>query len=219
MPKQQNSIKDFGETLLPLQEILLHLCDLLSYNHLLMKKVLPILKNDPWLKPYADIINGRHEDVIRKEMELTGGNGSLDDFANAYNFFGLHRTPNGWVLREWAPNATKIFLIGTFNNWQETDEYALTRIDNGAWEICLDADRLKHGDLYKLHIHWDGGDGERVPAYATRVVQDENTYIFSAQVWAPEKPYKFKVKKFKPCTSPLLIYECHIGMALSLIHI
>lgn len=178
-----------------------------------MKKVLPILKNDPWLKPYADIINGRHEDVIRKEKELTGENCSLDDFANAYNYFGLHRTKTGWVLREWAPNATQIFLIGTFNDWKEVPEYAMTSIDNGAWEIVLDADRLKHGDLYKLHIHWDGGDGERVPAYATRVVQDEQTYIFSAQVWAPKKPYKFKVKNFKPNTAPLLIYECHIGMA------
>lgn len=178
-----------------------------------MKKVLPILKNDPWLKPYADIINGRHEDVIRKEKELTGENCSLDDFANAYNYFGLHRTKTGWVLREWAPNATQIFLIGTFNDWKEVPEYAMTSIDNGAWEIVLDADRLKHGDLYKLHIHWNGGDGERVPAYATRVVQDEQTYIFSAQVWAPKKPYKFKVKNFKPNTAPLLIYECHIGMA------
>ena len=45
------------------------------------------------------------------------------------------------------------------------------------------------------------------------MVQDEQTKIFSAQVWAPEKPYKFKKKTFKPATNPLLIYECHIGMA------
>ncbi|MBP5318449.1 MAG: alpha amylase C-terminal domain-containing protein, partial [Paludibacteraceae bacterium] len=48
---------------------------------------------------------------------------------------------------------------------------------------------------------------------ATRVVQDEKTYIFSAQVWSPEETYEFKVKKFVPTTRPLLIYECHIGMA------
>ena len=44
-------------------------------------------------------------------------------------------------------------------------------------------------------------------------MQDPETKIFSAQVWDPENPYKFKIKKFKPNTSPLLIYECHIGMA------
>ena len=62
-------------------------------------------------------------------------------------------------------------------------------------------------------VHWDGGCGERIPAWTTRVVQDEQTKIFSAQVWAPEKPYKMKKRSFKPSTDPLLIYECHIGMA------
>jgi 1,4-alpha-glucan branching enzyme len=67
--------------------------------------------------------------------------------------------------------------------------------------------------LYKLRVHWNGGEGERIPAWTNRVVQDDVTKIFSAQVWAPEKEYKWKVKKYKPNTSPLLIYECHIGMA------
>ena len=47
------------------------------------KKLLPIVKNDPWLEPYADIIEGRHQDVVRKEAELTNnGAMTLPDFAN-----------------------------------------------------------------------------------------------------------------------------------------
>ena len=178
------------------------------------KAVLPLIKDDPWLEPFADAINGRHQDFLNKEKELTAGLKSLDEFANAYNYYGLHRNADGsWVFREWAPNATAIYLVGQFNGWAEDKEYALTRLDNGNWEITLDKGMLHHGDLYKLHIHWNGGMGERIPAYATRVVQDDNTHIFSAQVWAPEQPYEFQVKNFKPNTSPLLIYECHIGMA------
>lgn len=181
-----------------------------------MKKVLPIIKNDPWLKPYADIIEGRHQDVIRKEAELTNdGKCSLSDFANAHRFFGLHTASRGWVFREWAPNATRIFLIGTFNDWTEREDYEMKRSDNGVWEIKLPKSAIKHGDLYKLKIYWDGGCGERIPAYANRVVQDEKSYIFSAQVWNPAKPYKFQNEEFKPNTAPLLIYECHIGMAQS----
>jgi len=175
------------------------------------KKVLPIIKNDPWLEPFAEAINGRHEDAIRKEHELVGENGSLSDFANAHNYFGLHRTADGWVFREWAPNATAIYLSGTFNDWGEYEGYALEKKENGIWEISLDADQLKHGDLYKLRMHWNGGQGERIPAYATRVVQDTETKIFSAQVW-DASPYVFHIKKFKPNVQPLLIYECHIGM-------
>ena len=72
---------------------------------------------------------------------------------------------------------------------------------------------MHHGDLYKLHVYWEGGQGERIPSYATRVVQDEQTKIFSAQVWAPKEAYHFKTTNFKPNKNPLLIYECHIGMA------
>lgn len=176
-------------------------------------KSLPILKNDPWLEPFADAIIGRHEDAVRKEMELVADTGSLSDFANAHKYFGLHHTASGWVFREWAPNATDIVLIGDFSDWQELVKYRLKRLDNGVWEIHLKEKDLKHGDLYKMMVHWDDGMGERIPAYATRVVQDEKSAIFSAQVWSPEEPYKWKSRRFSPKTSPLLIYECHIGMA------
>ena len=177
-----------------------------------MKRKLQILKNDPWLEPFRSAIEGRHEDALRKERELTGGESTLNDFANGHHFFGLHRTADGWIFREWAPNATDIFLIGTFNNWTQSDAFRLGRRDNGVWEISLPADAIHHGDLYKLHIYWEGGNGERIPSYATRVVQDEVSYIFSAQVWAPEEQYKFNDEGFVPNTAPLLIYECHIGM-------
>lgn len=48
------------------------------------KKVLPIVKNDPWLEPYADAINGRHEDVLRKQIELVGADGSLSEIGRAH---------------------------------------------------------------------------------------------------------------------------------------
>ncbi len=175
---------------------------------------LKIVKNDEWLQPYEQAIQGRHDHALYKANELTGGKGKLSDFADGHLYFGLHRTARQWVLREWAPNATAIYLTGTFNDWQEQPEYAFSRIpgtDN--WELKLPAKALHHLDLYKLSVHWDGGQGERVPAWAWRVVQDEQTKIFSAQVWAPEKAYEWKKKTFRPQKSPLLIYECHIGMS------
>ena len=179
-----------------------------------MEKTLNLIKNDPWLEPFAGAITGRHQHVLDKEAELTNkGKQTLSDFASGYLYFGLHRTDKGWTFREWAPNATHIYMVGTFNNWEEKAAYKLKKLKNGNWEINLPADAIHHGDLYKLNVYWEGGQGERIPAWATRVVQDEQTKIFSAQVWAPEKPYKFKKKTFKPDTNPLLIYECHIGMA------
>ena len=175
---------------------------------------LKIVKNDPWLEPFEGAIQGRHDHVLRKLHELTAGKKPLSEFADGHLYFGLHKTEKGWVIREWAPNATAIYLIGDFNGWQENEKYAFKRLKNsGNWELKLPAKALKHQDLYKLKVHWDGGEGERIPAWCRRVVQDDDTKIFSAQVWAPEQEYVFKKKTFKPNTSPLLIYECHIGMS------
>lgn len=176
--------------------------------------MLDIIKKDPWLTPFRQRIEERRNHFLRKEQELTqNGKIGLSDFATGYLYFGLHKTDAGWVFREWAPNATEIYLIGTFNNWQREEAYRLTRVENGVWEIRIPLDSIRHLDLYKLFVCWEGGSGERIPAWCRRVVQDAQTHIFSAQVWEPDNPYVFRITDFKPDTSPLLIYECHVGMA------
>lgn len=175
-------------------------------------KVLNLVKRDALLEPYAEAIAARYNYAAQKEKQLAG-DGTLSDFANGHMYFGLHKTKNGWVFREFAPNATEIYLIGDFNNWQQAPEYQLQNIGDGVWQIELPAKAMRHGDLYKLMMHWQYDFAERIPAWTQRVVQDDFTKIFSAQVWEPEKAYKFKLKNFKPNQSPLLIYECHIGMS------
>ena len=173
-----------------------------------------LVRNDSWLEPFEGAIRGRHDHAVWKIGQLTqNGKKSLSDFADGHLYFGLHKLPKGWVFREWAPNASDIYLIGDFNNWQEDEKYRCKRIEGtGNWELKLPEKALKHGQLYKMKVKWNGGEGERIPAWCQRVVQDDNTKIFSAQVWNPEKPYVWKKKTFKPKKNPLLIYECHVGM-------
>ncbi|TFH21550.1 MAG: 1,4-alpha-glucan-branching enzyme, partial [Bacteroidia bacterium] len=171
-----------------------------------------LIKNDPWLEPYRAAIVRRMEKAITREAELTG-DGSLQSFASGHLWFGLHSLDQGWVMREWAPNAREIFLIGTFNNWQASDQYRFYRLEYGNWEIRLKEGSIAHGDKYKLLVRWEGGEGERIPAWCNRVVQDPETKVFDAQVWIPSKPYKWKnplpdLTDFQP-----LIYEGHVGMA------
>ncbi len=175
-------------------------------------KSLKLIEQDPYLKPYEDAIRGRYDYAEYKEHELTAGT-PLKDFADGYLYFGLHKTKDSWVLREWAPNATAIYILGDFNHWQKSENYRLQSLGNGNWEGVFPLESMHHGDLFKLLVEWYGGAGERIPSYATRVVQDDRTKIFSAQVWAPERPYKWLNKNFKPSKEPLFIYESHIGMA------
>ena len=174
--------------------------------------LLKIIKNDPWLEPYSDAISGRYQYALDREANLTEGK-TLSEFADGYKYFAMQKNSDCWTFREWAPNATAIYLKGDFNNWQIRDDFRLSKSKSGIWEIRLPLESVKHGDLYKIHVEWPGGSGERIPAWANRVIQDSETKIFSTQVWAPDKPYIFECKKFVPDKNPLLIYECHIGMA------
>lgn len=178
------------------------------------EKHIGIVAHDQYLEPYEDAIKGRHNHAVWKIDQLTQhGKQSLSDFANGYEYFGLHKVRGGWVFREWAPNATDIYLVGDFNDWKESEDYRCKKVEEtGNWELKVPTKAMRHGNLFKMHVKWNGGEGERIPAWATRVVQDEQTKIFSAQVWAPRK-YCWKKEKFTPSRDPLLIYECHIGMA------
>ncbi|HUH66383.1 MAG TPA: alpha-amylase family glycosyl hydrolase [Syntrophales bacterium] len=174
-----------------------------------------IVAGDPLLCAHATEIAARQKKIEARERQLTGARMGLADFASGHEYFGLHRHGDEWVFREWAPHATSIFLIGDFNGWRMDHEFSLRRLtEGGNWELHLPQAKLKHGDLYKLSVHWPGGHGERIPAYTRRAVQDPNTKLFAAQVWTPA-PYQWCVKAFTPSREAPRIYEAHIGMALA----
>lgn len=174
-----------------------------------MKK---IYETDPYLAPYKEAIEKRHERIL-EERDKIALDGSLADGLNNHLYYGLHKDADGsWVFREWAPNASRIYLIGEFNNWRRTAAYSLHPIGGGNWEIRLPSMFLHHQELYKLFIEWPGGGGERLPSYVRRVVQDPVTKVFCAQVWEPDEQYQWKSARPGARPHPL-IYECHIGMS------
>lgn len=173
-----------------------------------------LVQRDPCLKPYTEKIKQRMKRLKTIEKQITKEAGSLENFASGHEYFGLHLKNKKWIFREWAPNATAIYLTGDFSQWKDETPFALKKInDHGVWKIKLPAEKLQHGDLYRLSMHWEGGHGDRIPAYCRRVVQDEQTEIFNAQVWQPPTPYSWKHLNFARNTEAPLIYEAHIGMA------
>ncbi len=171
-----------------------------------------LVQNDPWLRPHERWFVQWQQAASRKEAELTG-NLSLPEFAAGHHYYGLHKNEKGWCIREWLPNATELYLIGEFNAWNDNEEYRFSRLENGQWELVLPVEKLKHLDLYALSVHWEGGSGKRIPAWAQYVVQNEETLIFNACVWEPYQSYQWKKKVKREQLDNLLIYEAHVGMA------
>jgi 1,4-alpha-glucan branching enzyme len=169
---------------------------------------------DRYLQPFEEIIRRRLAGIRATMERITGPDQSLADFASGHTYFGLHFARGHWVMREWAPNASAIYLIGDFSNWKPQPGYAFKRLNaQGTWEIQLPAERLRHGDLYRLFMHWPGGSGDRIPAWTRRVPQDPGTMIFNAQVWRPEMPYTWRLPRYSVPGEAPLIYEVHVGMA------
>jgi len=179
-----------------------------------MRKVLDIFDFDSQLNVFSKTINRRHEQTFIKELEFTDAKKKLSDCFNSYLYYGLHKEKNVWVFREYAPNATSIFLLAESNSWRKDVEYSLKNIGQGNWEIILPKEALTHGELYRLFITWQDGCGDRIPSHVRRTYQDENTKQFSARVWE-EKPYDWKNPQPTRVDNPL-IYEVHIGMSSEL---
>ena len=175
-------------------------------------KVKKIYKTDPWLAPFKDAIEARHARIM-EQIKAISVDGSLARGVNNHLYFGLHRREDGsWVFREYAPNASRIYMIGEFNGWKRTAGWALKPTGGGVWEIEVPGMFIHHAQLYKLFIEWPGGGGERIPSYATRTVQDPETKVFCAQVWDPATPYVWRHRRPARRRNPF-IYECHIGMS------
>jgi 1,4-alpha-glucan branching enzyme len=179
---------------------------------------LKLIEDDPWLEPNeADIIE-RYERFKNRLGHIKRDYGSLIQFADAYTYFGINydKKRKGWTYREWAPAAKALFLTGDFNVWNRFS-HPLTKIENGIWEIFLDKEVYEHtfvhGSRIKVIVVANNGIKDRIPAYITRVVQDDMTKDFSGQLWFADS-YNLKDDHFDiAMLNDLFIYECHIGMA------
>ncbi len=183
-----------------------------------MKRTVPeksykILSLDPWLTPYRHDIQLRMDRFTDIRKKLLGANGDLSSMANGYLYYGIHRTENGWIYREWAPGADEMHLIGDFNGWNR-ESHPLAKRPGGNWEIEFAPDALKHGDLVKVQVTKNGVRTDHIPLYIRKVVQNKADLSFSGQVWAPKTPFRWTDGGYgRRKISPLYIYEAHVGMA------
>ena len=134
-----------------------------------------------------------------------------------YKKLGAHITTKGGkqgvFFSVWAPNAKSVYVIGSFNGWQE-DQYPMERIgDIGIYTAFVK--NVKKGDMYKFLIYTENGtklykadpyanQAELRPGTAS-VVTDISDFKWSDTVWMNARASKNLFKE------PMAIYECHIG--------
>jgi len=117
---------------------------------------------------------------------------------------GAIPSAKGVAFRVWAPNAEKVYVIGSFNDWNETSA-PLVREQNGDWSIIIpDA---KPGDEYRYLIHGPAGPLSRIDPHARKVTNAAGNGI----IYEP-KAFAWGEDIFNMATgNELVIYEMHIG--------
>lgn len=190
---------------------------------------------DPWLKPYAQVLSERRylADKYLYDIKHATPNGeeqSLSKFArDSYKTYGLHANPTTKEItyKEWAPNAERAFLVGDFNNWNQTSHELKDKDQFGNFSIVLPPNEdgsfaIPHDSRIKIMFQLkDGSKIFRLPAWITRATQpskeDSKKYgpAYEARFWNPESPYQFKNKRpvFKENIDSLRIYEAHVGIS------
>jgi len=140
-------------------------------------------------------------------------NGSL---YNAYNFFGNKQFEvlgvKGTYFAVWAPNATKVTVIGNFNNWNEASHELFVRLDHsGIWEGFIP--HVNRGEIYKYHIHGFEGKilskGDPYCHYWERKPKTASiTWNFEYE-WKDKNWMHSRIKN-NALDAPYAVYEVHL---------
>ena len=171
-----------------------------------------ILELNPQLQAFSGDIDLRMSAYNDTKKRILPNGGTLNEFSNAHEYFGIHHVDGGWVYREWAPEAHQLYLEGEFNNWNQTS-HPLTKLENGVWELKLKGEKaLWDGCKVKTVVDANMTRTEHIPLYARRVVQDKETITWCGEVVDDWKVFKWTDQDFKGDDS-LYIYEAHVGMA------
>ena len=119
----------------------------------------------------------------------------------------------GTYFSVWAPNATAVFVVGNFNDWDNTQHPLKVRLDSsGIWEGFIP--NLHKGEVYKYHIHGYKGmildKGDPFAHYwelrpLTASITWQTSYAWKDQQWLEDRKIKNRTDQ------PYSVYEVHLA--------
>ncbi len=179
---------------------------------------------DMELIPYATFFLERSQNFFNEKNKIIKNFKSLYNYANLHEYWGIQRIKNEqnndyWLLREYMPNATALWLTTDKLKFQRWAHHAFKPMQGdewqGWWELQIPLHALEHGTYMELCIespHLKQVE-RRVPAMAKWVLQNEQIKTqWCARHWYPKKEYVWQ-HDIPPRAIFPRIYEAHIGMA------
>ncbi|AYW48734.1 1,4-alpha-glucan branching enzyme [Tetragenococcus osmophilus] len=150
------------------------------------------------------MIETSKEVLAAEQRFLTGEN------FYAQHFLGVQKNESGYVFRVWAPHARQVFLVGDFNQWDESLPME-KREKSGVWELV--SSLPVEGQLYKFLV--EQSDGRKIMKLDPFAIRFEKRPGTAAEIYTiPEKKWndhswRKRQKKVETLKEPLNIYEVH----------
>jgi 1,4-alpha-glucan branching enzyme len=125
----------------------------------------------------------------------------------------VHRA-TGTTFRVWAPHATAVAVVGSFNGW-DAARHPLARDDGGAAETwSADVAEAGSGDEYRFVLQTPAGERNRIDPRARRLTNSVGNGI----VYDPAAFDWGDVEFRQPPWNDLVIYELHVGTFSESVH-
>src|SRR5712692_1384758 len=134
-----------------------------------------------------------------------------------YEKLGAHRVKmegkEGTYFAVWAPDAERVFVVGSFNGWAKETHPLRPKGSSGIWEgFFPDVDK---GSLYKYHVVGRGG-GYRVDKSDPFSFFNEIPPKTASIVWGLDYSWDDRLwmesrRQHNSLDKPMSIYEIHLG--------
>ncbi len=142
--------------------------------------------------------------LAAEEKFLTGENFYVQ------HFLGVQKETDKYVFRVWAPNAQQVWLVGDFNQWD--DSLPMTRRDiSGVWEVKTKLPQ--EGQFYKFKVKQaDGKEIMKIDPFAIRFEARPGTaaviHTVQQKKWK-DGLWRGRKKRSNHFNRPMSIYEVH----------
>ena len=151
--------------------------------------------------------------ILTDEVIRNYQNGTL---YNAYEYFGSHEAEvlgiRGYCFTVWAPNATKVSIVGNFNDWKKEEYPLFVRLDkSGIWEGFIP--HFKKGEVYKYHMKgYKGVEIDKGDPYANFWEKRPQTasITWNLQDNWNDSDWMQNRKEKNAITAPWSLYEVHL---------
>jgi 1,4-alpha-glucan branching enzyme len=138
---------------------------------------------------------------------------SRGEDARAYEKLGAHVVPGGVAFAVWAPNASRVTVVGSWNDWNRDASPLVSIGDTGVWQGVVRG--VEVSDLYKYRVESSAGGTvtEKADPYGflheipprTASIVTASTYSWSDDEWMATRGNRDALD------APMSIYELHIG--------